>query len=153
MVRSEDGATTDYALNKYASLFLKYNYPETKDLCKQFLTLVSAILVFSVTFAEKIGGGSDSVARSLLLAAWCAMLFALICAGSGLTLITLAAGDAVYCKWRIDKRARPAYAFIVLAGATFVIALLLLIATAFSAPSATRNAKPTATGFTTCTCR
>jgi hypothetical protein len=34
--------------------FLKYDYAETKDLAKDFLTLVSAILVFSLTFAEKI---------------------------------------------------------------------------------------------------
>lgn len=37
-----------------AALFLKYNYAETKDLAKAFLTLASAILAFSVTFAEKV---------------------------------------------------------------------------------------------------
>jgi len=32
---------------------MKYDYAETKDLCKEFLTLVSGVPVFSVTFAEK----------------------------------------------------------------------------------------------------
>src|SRR5687767_2944902 len=40
--------------DELAQLFLKYDYPETKDLCKQFLTLVVAVLVFSLTFSEKI---------------------------------------------------------------------------------------------------
>jgi hypothetical protein len=34
--------------------FLKFLYPEIKDLAKHFLTLLSGILVFSVTFSEKI---------------------------------------------------------------------------------------------------
>ena len=36
-----------FALNdESATLFLKYNYEEPKQLCLHFLTLVSAILVF-----------------------------------------------------------------------------------------------------------
>ena len=41
-------------LPEFVDNFLKYDYGETKDLCKSFLTLVSALLVFSVTFSEKI---------------------------------------------------------------------------------------------------
>jgi hypothetical protein len=37
-----------------AKTFLDFVYPEVKDLCKHFLTLVTGILVFSVTFSEKI---------------------------------------------------------------------------------------------------
>jgi hypothetical protein len=40
--------------------FLKYDYAETKDLSKSFLTLVAAILVFSLTFSEKIVDFSTS---------------------------------------------------------------------------------------------
>jgi hypothetical protein len=34
--------------------FLVFLYPEIKDLAKHFLTLISGVLVFSVTFSEKI---------------------------------------------------------------------------------------------------
>ena len=34
--------------------FLAYDYMEAKDMAKAFLTLVSAILVGTITFSEKI---------------------------------------------------------------------------------------------------
>jgi hypothetical protein len=37
-----------------AKEFLEFVYPEVRDLCEHFLTLVSGILIFSVTFSEKI---------------------------------------------------------------------------------------------------
>lgn len=37
-----------------AELVLKYDYPETKDMCKQFLTLITTVLVISLTFSEKV---------------------------------------------------------------------------------------------------
>jgi hypothetical protein len=57
-------------------LFLKYNYPETKDLCKQFLTLVVAVLVFSLTLSEKIIQFQQAsfFAKLLLGVAWSSML-------------------------------------------------------------------------------
>ena len=39
-----------------AADFMRYDFAEMKDVCKEFLTLVAGILVFSVTFAEKIVG-------------------------------------------------------------------------------------------------
>ena len=35
-------------------IFVKFKYVEIRDLLKHFLTLISASLVFSVTFSEKI---------------------------------------------------------------------------------------------------
>ena len=76
--------------------FLEFVYPETKDLCKLFLTLVSGILVFSVTFSEKIVNFQTAGrwARSLLLTAWTMFIIAIISGGSSLTLLFLAAEEA-----------------------------------------------------------
>jgi hypothetical protein len=41
-------------MDESAQRFLQFYYPEAKDLCKHFLTLISATLVFTVTFSEKI---------------------------------------------------------------------------------------------------
>jgi hypothetical protein len=116
-----------------AGLFLKYNYLETKDLCKQFLTLVSALLVFSLTFSEKIVKFSEASIwpKSLLVIAWAAMLVSIISGGVGLLYITMAAGDAVYAKRRFYSLAAKSYRYIVTAGAFFVAGLSSLIATAF----------------------
>jgi hypothetical protein len=77
-----------------AKNFMTYDYAELKDLCKQFLTLVSGILVFSITFAEKIVG-YRAVARWPLLASWIAFLIAIVLCGLGLGLMALAGGQAV----------------------------------------------------------
>jgi hypothetical protein len=111
-------------------LFLKYNYAETKDLCKQFLALVTSVLVFSLAFAEKISGLQSHTTKWLLCAAWFAMLTAITLCGIGLTLITLAAGNAVYEKRNYLEIAARSYNCIVVAGACFVVSLLLLMITA-----------------------
>jgi hypothetical protein len=77
-----------------AKNFMTYDYAEPKDLCKQFLTLVSGILVFSITFAEKIVG-YRAVARWPLLASWIAFIIAIVLCGLGLGLMALAGGQAV----------------------------------------------------------
>jgi hypothetical protein len=57
-------------MNDLAGLFLKYDYAEAKDLSKQFLTTVTAVLVFSLTFADKIINFSQAsrVSRRFLIA-------------------------------------------------------------------------------------
>jgi hypothetical protein len=81
-----------------AELFLKYDYVETKDLAKAFLTLVSGILVLSITFSEKIVGVSTGgrKARFALAACWVLLICALLSCGLALVLITYAAGEAIY---------------------------------------------------------
>ena len=54
-----------------AELFLRYDYTETKDLAKAFLTLVSSILVISITFSEKVLGGQSARWRSRLALSSC----------------------------------------------------------------------------------
>jgi len=41
-------------MNQLNDMFMRYDYAEAKDLCKHFLTTVIAVLVFSLTFADKI---------------------------------------------------------------------------------------------------
>jgi hypothetical protein len=56
-------------IDEAAKLFLQYNYLETKDLCKHFITIIIAVLVFSLTFSEKIIDfkNASTLAKSLLL--------------------------------------------------------------------------------------
>ena len=81
-----------------SSCFVMYNYVEEKDLLKAGLTLISGILVFSITFGEKVVGLHQGArwARRLLTIAWVGMILALILAGSALALIAAAAGEALY---------------------------------------------------------
>ena len=41
-------------MDDYIKDFLTYDYAEAKDLAKAFLTLISVILVFSITFSDKV---------------------------------------------------------------------------------------------------
>lgn len=79
-------------------LFLQYDYPETRDLMKSFLTVVSATLALSVTFSDKIVRmhQSDRRVRRLMLSAWVLMFIALILGGASIVLIATAAGCAIY---------------------------------------------------------
>jgi hypothetical protein len=69
--------------NELAQLFLKYDYTETKDLSKQFLTLVVAVLVFSLTFSEKIVEfrHASTITRTWLVSAWTAFILSIILCG------------------------------------------------------------------------
>src|SRR5262245_9975746 len=55
-----------------ARLFLERDYAETKDLAKAFLTLLTAVLVASITFSEKIVNLDRSGwwPRSLMIGSW-----------------------------------------------------------------------------------
>jgi hypothetical protein len=77
-------------------IFLKFIYPEVKDLAKQFLTLILGSLVLSVTFSEKIVSFSAaSIAQQIcLLLSWLLLIVSLGMAGYGLYLIFLAAEQA-----------------------------------------------------------
>jgi flagellar biosynthesis protein FlhB len=114
-----------------SDLFLKYNYPETKDMCKQFLTLVSGILVLSLTFSEKIVDFKNAAAISkwMIISSWISLLLAIIFCGLGLLFITIAAGDAVFIKRKYFQIAQRSYKMIITAGAFFIFGLILLIGT------------------------
>jgi hypothetical protein len=116
-------------MSELAKLFLQYDYPETKDLCKQFLTLVTAVLVFSLAFSEKIVNfpTAPKMAKRLLLSSWCSMISAIILCGVGLCYITVAAGDAVYGGARYLDLAFLAWRWIIVAGVSFVVGLAALM--------------------------
>jgi hypothetical protein len=123
-------------LPEMSELFLKYDFPETKDLCKSFLSLVSGILVFSITFSEKIVGFPRAVRRAkiCLFLTWGLLLGAIICCGVGLAMYSFAAGQALYGGTNeYPELAQEAVPFGVLAGALFVLGMLsLALAGAFS---------------------
>jgi hypothetical protein len=116
-------------MSDLAKLFLQYDYPETKDLCKHFLTLVTAVLVFSLAFSEKIVNfpTAPKPAKRLLLSAWCSMIGAIIVCGVGLCYITIAAGEAIYGGARYYDSAFVAWKLIIIAGVSFVVGLVALM--------------------------
>ena len=84
--------------DEQAKIFLQYDYAEGKALCTQFLTLVVAVLVFSLAFSEKIVDfpRATKVVKGLLLTAWGLFLAAIIFGGLALYNIAMAAGNALY---------------------------------------------------------
>ncbi len=125
--------------------FLKYEYGETKDLCKQFLTVVTTVLALSLTFSEKILEFKNAIfeAKLLLISAWISMLFSIILCGIGIVVISIAGGEAAYNGNNYSALAQKAFKFIIAAGFLFVIGLTLLI---FSAALVVLIGKESATG-------
>jgi hypothetical protein len=119
-------------MDENAKLFLQYDYAETKDLAKHFLTVVSATLVFSLTFSEKIinfAKASPST-KLLLLVAWSSFIVSIIACGIELIFISLAGGAARYGGTTYQEVAQKAYKAIIVAGSSFVLGLVLLLTTA-----------------------
>lgn len=115
-------------------VFLEFKYPEIKDLLKHFLTLISAALVFSVTFSEKIinfekaGLGSKIV----VISAWAVLVLALGACGLGIYTLYLAAERAIETVVSGEKEdyynlVRRSYLFQDGAGILFGLGLCLLI--------------------------
>lgn len=115
----------------YAELFLKYNYSETKDMGLHFLTLVTAVLVFSLSFAEKVFDfkNASKQKRTVVILGWCLYLISIILCGIGLTLNALAGGAAVY-NGDYNYWAQLSYRFIILAGVSFILGLIFTIISA-----------------------
>jgi hypothetical protein len=66
--------------------FVTYDYSEAKDLAKSFLILISAILVFSITFSEKVVSfqNADLVRRRWLVVSWLGFVVAIILCGTSI---------------------------------------------------------------------
>lgn len=117
------------------STFLKYDYAEAKELCKQFLTTVVAVLVISLTFAEKIIGvgvnkssGTLYTPKLFLLGVWTSFVLSIITCGIGLAYITVAAGRVVY-RERSDFEciSNVTLVWIGFAGFSFIVGLISLL--------------------------
>ena len=114
-------------------VFVSFHYQEVKDLGKQFLTLISATLVFSVTFAEKIlpFASATRFQKALLSLSWLILLASLAATGFGIYVNYLAAskakGSVVY-EYQRDFRslARMSYAALDLAAILYGLSLFVL---------------------------
>ncbi len=120
-----------------AELFIKFYYPEIKDLTKSFLTLVSGILAFSVTFSNTTTETSSfpKVQLMLLVFSWLFFILAIILSGYGLYINFVKANVANTAIMKTQKvkfktLISRSYAFIRFAGFAFVIALFFLVCSA-----------------------
>jgi hypothetical protein len=118
-----------------AELFLKYHFAETKDLLKAFLTLLSATLVFSIAFAEKIVNfqASTKAARAFLVSCWVLLVGAIVLTGVSVCAIAAAGGAALYGDPKsvggdVMQWAGLANTFALWAGGVFVAALVSMVA-------------------------
>jgi hypothetical protein len=85
-------------MNNRGALFMQYHYSEVKDLSKTFLTLVSAVLVVSLTFSEKIIDfpKASNTQRAFLVITWVLFIISIIFCGVALCYLALAGGSALY---------------------------------------------------------
>jgi hypothetical protein len=90
------------------------------------------VLVFSLTLAEKIINFAlaTHLAKMLLFLSWGAMILSIITCGIGLCYNSLAGGRAAAGLKDYKRVAPTAYVWIFVAGACFVLGLILLIGSA-----------------------
>ena len=119
-------------LDEAAKLFLQYDYAEAKALCTQFLTVVLAVLVFSLTFSEKVADfpRATLAVKAFLLAAWCLFMVAILLGGAAIYYLALAGGEAVSGGGGYYQLESTAMSFAVGGGTVFVIGLVSLMITA-----------------------
>lgn len=124
------------------SAFMSFDYPETRDLLKFFLTICSGTIVLSISFHDKItrAGGDDLRARRLMIWTWTTLFTALVACGVALVLIALAAGCHLYGPAAIPglacdpwTLALAAWLLIFLAGAAYIAAFAFMIVAARAA--------------------
>ena len=122
-------------MDETALKFMQYDYKEVKDLAAQFLTLITAVLAFSLAFSEKViefKTARQSI-RNFLLTGWICFLISIIGCGVCLVLNTYAASEILYGPQRSHAFAASYYSALSLlgAGCIFVIGLGFLIAAGF----------------------
>lgn len=111
-----------------ARLFLQFTYPQIKDLALHFLTLQTAVLVFSLAFAEKIVRVQTAPrdARGCVHCSWGFQLSAvfLVCCG---IVSNFWAGEKATFSANFVRQGVLTYFLLSFSGAFFVIGLLLLV--------------------------
>jgi len=118
-----------------AKSFLEFEYAEIKDISKQFLTVVAAVLALSVTFAEKIADfeNASSCFRMLIVSAWVLNLFSFVLGGVAIFFVYNAGACAKNTllynqeKYPFRSLSNKAHGCLFIAGVLFVVALLLLV--------------------------
>ena len=124
---------TENSESPNSKIFIQFYYPEIKDLSKSFLTLISGILAFSVTFSTSIIGfpATSSTQLIFLISAWLSFVIAIITTGAGLYLSFRNANKANRAikksnDLEISKLLTLPYILLTIAGCTFVVGLVLL---------------------------
>jgi hypothetical protein len=136
--KNGDDITPEFSacVERHADLFLTRDLPESKDLAKSFLTLLTAVLVASITFSEKVVGVNQAnwFPRALMIFCWVCILGAIIACGVGLTAMTIAGGYAAYSPFVAYVALElSALRYFVSAGVAFCLGLAsLLIAGVFA---------------------
>ncbi len=117
-----------------ATAYLEYQYAEVKDLTTKFLTVVAAVLAFSVTFSEKIVdfAHAGNLAKWTMIFIWGFCLAAFVLGGCAIWLIYNAgiiAKDVELHNEPSNYRwhTRWAYNCLNVAGVLFVAGLGLLV--------------------------
>jgi hypothetical protein len=120
-------------------LFLEFKYPEIKDLLKHFLTLISATLVFSITFSEKVinYSSASNYQRVLVISSWVLLVIALFTCGASIYTLYLAADEAITTLVSGGKREfktfkKQSYFFQNITGVVFCISLSVLVISAIA---------------------
>ena len=132
-----DSSSLDPDFND-ADKFIKYGYPEIKALSVQFLTLLTSVLIFSLTFSEKIvnyNQATNSI-RAILIAGWTLIILAIISDGIGLAYNAMALPTALADLNRFEKNhlnrcefyepAISALKYILMSGAFFIGGLVCI---------------------------
>ncbi len=121
------------------SLFMKFYYPEIKDLTLKFLTLDSSIFTFSVVFAEKVVDLSSPFSKRHLtiILSWILFLLSIIFGGIGLWRLFAAAeiaNGSLVVQYNIEflPLLRSIYNVLDVAGFLFVGALIMLAVSAIT---------------------
>lgn len=122
-------------ISETASKFMQYDYAEIKELSTQFLTLITAVLVFSLAFSEKIIEFRKTIqtVRNILVTAWSCFFVAIIGCGLSLVLNVYAASEMLYGPNDLSAFTISYYAALslLIAGCVFVFGLACLIVAAF----------------------
>jgi hypothetical protein len=116
-------------MSESAQLYMTYPFAVTKELCQEFLTLASGILIFSITFSEKIVDfkSAGRKTRFLMFSIWTLFILSIISCGLALCVLSLAGGHAVYGINDYEDLNYTTDKFIIAAGAFFIISLILIV--------------------------
>jgi hypothetical protein len=119
-------------LNEDAVNFMKYAFTETKDLAEHFLTVITAVLVFSLTFSEKIADfkSATTKTRGALVTAWCSFLLAIIACGIAICFVALSGGIATSSGTDYWNPMLVGIRCLMAGGALFVLGLIALMISA-----------------------
>lgn len=124
-------------MNEIGKLFMDYNYPEIKEICFQFLTLSTSILVLSITFSEKIVDfkNASRTDKRILVLSWTAFIFSIILCGISLISNTAAAGEVIYnedvTRATLEGLSMRTIFPLILAGLFFVVGLVFIAISGF----------------------